>query len=344
MACSKYVLTNTGSTIINFSYRRCDDSMWDYQVELLPNQTKNIWVIDGTYTVAPAFKSVISLDDQGAFPPISATNTPTPSPTLTPSPTVTPTNTATSTPTPSVTTTQTSTPTVTPTNTETTTPTPSVTATQTSSPTPTNTATPSVTPSMTQTNTPTVTSTPTNTSTTTSTPTPTTTTTLTQTTTSTPTNTSTATPTATPTATVGLTPTATATPSSTPTVTPTNTTTTTPTPTPTATKVYNTRFVNNTTSNAAFTSFFDNVGEIPLTNSTGSFPVSSGQTLSADHGLTNNNPQVNVTGNTSISFTVVLNGSTISGPTPISPPVNIGTTLSSVPLQASDSLVVTITD
>ena len=48
MACSKYILTNTGSTLVNFSYRRCDDSLWDYQVELLPNQTKNIWVINGT--------------------------------------------------------------------------------------------------------------------------------------------------------------------------------------------------------------------------------------------------------------------------------------------------------
>ena len=80
MACSKYILTNTGSTITNFSYRRCDDSMWDYQVELLTNQTKTIWVIDGTYTVAPAFKSGISLVNEGAFPPISATNPNTPKP------------------------------------------------------------------------------------------------------------------------------------------------------------------------------------------------------------------------------------------------------------------------
>ena len=105
MACSKYILTNTGSTLVNFSYRRCDDSLWDYQVELLPNQTKNIWVIDGTYTVAPSFKGGILLINEGAFPPISATSTPTPSPTNTPSQTATPTNTATNTPTPSVTTT-----------------------------------------------------------------------------------------------------------------------------------------------------------------------------------------------------------------------------------------------
>ena len=159
MACSKYVLTNTGSTIVNFSYRRCDDSLWDYQVELLPNQTKNIWVINGTYTVAPSFKGVISLIDEGSFPPMSATNTPTPSPTITPSPTVTPSVTPTNTPTPSVTTTNTPTQTGTPTST----PTPSVTVTGTETPTPT--------PTTTTTQTPTQTVTPTNTDTPTPTPT-----------------------------------------------------------------------------------------------------------------------------------------------------------------------------
>ena len=69
MACSKYTLTNTGSTSVNFSYRRCDDSMWEYQVDLTPTQTKNIWLIDGTYTVAELFKSEISLINDGPFPP-----------------------------------------------------------------------------------------------------------------------------------------------------------------------------------------------------------------------------------------------------------------------------------
>ena len=69
MACSKYTLTNIGSTIVNFSYRRCDDSIWDYQVELIPNQNKNIWVVDGTYTVATPFKLSISLINDGEFPP-----------------------------------------------------------------------------------------------------------------------------------------------------------------------------------------------------------------------------------------------------------------------------------
>jgi uncharacterized delta-60 repeat protein len=123
MACSKYNLTNTGSTIVNFSYRRCDDSMWDYQVELLPNQSKNIWVIDDTYTVAPAFKSVITLVDDGPFPPIDATNTPTPSNSPTPTNSPTPSVTATQTPTPTetlsetVAETSTPTPTLTPTST-----------------------------------------------------------------------------------------------------------------------------------------------------------------------------------------------------------------------------------
>ena len=69
MACSKYTLTNTGSSIVNFSYQRCDDAMWEYQVELNPAQTKNIWLINGTYTVAQLFKSQILLVNDGAFPP-----------------------------------------------------------------------------------------------------------------------------------------------------------------------------------------------------------------------------------------------------------------------------------
>ena len=170
MACSKYTLTNTGSTTVNFSYRRCDDSLWEYQVELTPNQTKNIWVINGTYTVAPLYQSMISLINQGAFPPINATATPTATPTSTPTPSVTqtqtPTNTQTPTDTPSVTSTPTGTAAVTPTptNTETPTNTPTGTAAVTPTPTETPTETPSQTPSQTPTDTPSVTQTPTPTS------------------------------------------------------------------------------------------------------------------------------------------------------------------------------------
>ena len=124
MACSKYTLTNTGSTIINFNYRRCDDSMWDYQVELTPGQTKNIWLINGTFAISPVYSSIISLVNQGPFPPISETATPTPTSTTTPTATPTPSVTATNTPTSSQTSTPTPTNTQTPTNTETPTSTP----------------------------------------------------------------------------------------------------------------------------------------------------------------------------------------------------------------------------
>ena len=175
MSCSKYTLTNTGSTIINFNYRRCDDSMWEYQIELNPNQTKNIWLIDGTYSIAPSYLSSVVLVDNGVFPPIvptltaTQTQTPTPTqsqtPTTTPSQTPTQTSTATQTPTPSTTTTLTATPT----QTETSTPTPTTTTTLTATPTQTETSTP--TPTNTPSNTATLT--PSNTATLTPSPTPT---------------------------------------------------------------------------------------------------------------------------------------------------------------------------
>jgi hypothetical protein len=68
---------------------------------------------------------MISLVNQGAFPPVNATATPTATPTSTPTPTVTQTQTSTNTPTPSVTATITASPTTTPTLTST--PTPSIT-------------------------------------------------------------------------------------------------------------------------------------------------------------------------------------------------------------------------
>ena len=151
MACSKYTLTNTGSSIVNFSYQRCDDAMWEYQVELNPNQTKNIWLLNTTYS--SAFPNSIILVNLGVFPPID----PTPTPTLTPTNTATPTATPTNTPTNTATNTQT--PTNTPTNTQTATNTPTNTQTGTPTNTPTNTTT--QTPTNTETLTPTNTSTPT---------------------------------------------------------------------------------------------------------------------------------------------------------------------------------------
>ena len=164
MACSKYTLTNTGSTIVNFNYRRCDDSLWEYQVELNPGQTKNIWLLNGTFSIAPVYTTMISLINQGPFPPISETATPTPTPSVTPSntptgtaavtPTPTNTETPTNTPTPTQTGTAEATATPTPTNTETPTNTPTGTSEVTPTPTETPTETPTNTPSETPTNTP----------------------------------------------------------------------------------------------------------------------------------------------------------------------------------------------
>ena len=199
MACSKYTLTNTGSTTVNFSYRRCDDTLWEYQVELTPGQTKNIWVINGTYTIAPLYQSMVSLINQGAFPPVNATATPTATPTSTPTPSVTQTQTPTNPSTTTLTATPTSTETPTPTQTQTPTNTPTGTAAVTPTPTETPTETPSQTPSQTPTDTPSVTSTPTGTADVTPTPTETPTETPSQTPSQTPTDTPSSTSTPTPT-------------------------------------------------------------------------------------------------------------------------------------------------
>jgi len=140
MACSKYILTNTGTTIVTFNYQRCDDALWEYQVELLPSETKSIWLLNNTYSTA--FSQYIVLVNLGTFPFTSLTPTPsiTASATLTPTPTKTPTGTPTNTPT--NTGTPTNTPTGTATNTPTQTPTPTNTPTNTQTPTKTSTPTP----------------------------------------------------------------------------------------------------------------------------------------------------------------------------------------------------------
>ena len=42
--------------------------MWEYQIPLKPGQTKNIWLIDGTYSTA--FSTSIVLNNGGVFPPV----------------------------------------------------------------------------------------------------------------------------------------------------------------------------------------------------------------------------------------------------------------------------------
>lgn len=85
MGCSKLTLTNTGTTVVTFNYQECDSSEWEYQVELSPNETKNIWFITDTFSCAVSSQIIIA---QTAFPP---TPTPSKTPSVTPTPTVTPT-------------------------------------------------------------------------------------------------------------------------------------------------------------------------------------------------------------------------------------------------------------
>lgn len=103
MNCIKYRLVNTGDTIVNFNYMRCDDSMWQYNVELNPGEAKNIWFDEGTFSFTD-FNNNPIVEDYGVFPPTTSSPTPTPSyaitPTPSPTPAVTPTNTPTPSPTP----------------------------------------------------------------------------------------------------------------------------------------------------------------------------------------------------------------------------------------------------
>ena len=183
----------------------------------------------GTYLVQWGISGASETITFNILPPLTPTETPTP----------TVSETATSTPTPTVSETPTETPTPTVTETPTNTPTPTVTETPTETPTPTITETPTETPTPTVTDTPTSTPTPTPTQTPGASPSgsPTPTPTISETATSTPTPTPTISETATSTPTPTQTQTPGASPSGSPTPTPTisETATSTPTPTPTQT-------------------------------------------------------------------------------------------------------------
>jgi hypothetical protein len=138
------------------------------------------------------------------------------------------------------------------------------------------------------------------------------------------------------------TPTNTATPTNTPSETPTNTPTNTETPTPTPTPNWNATFINNSTV-GTFATFTDDLGNIPFSESTGSFPVNPGQTLFGVHGTTDDNPIIQINGSGTITYSVLVNGvNVISGGSGL--PVPILVTSGGVPLLSTDVLVVTITD
>lgn len=68
MACSKYTLKNIGTRIASFNYRKCGNAIWEYDVPLLPNQVKNIWLYNNTYSTA--FGNIIEVTDDGPWPPL----------------------------------------------------------------------------------------------------------------------------------------------------------------------------------------------------------------------------------------------------------------------------------
>ena len=108
MSCLKYTIINTGTTSGFISYQKCrrfdDQKEWIYLLETLPNQERNIWAVNNTFTST----SNIGVIESSVFPITpSNTRTPTQTPSQTPSNTTTPTQTPTNTQTP----TQTKTPT-----------------------------------------------------------------------------------------------------------------------------------------------------------------------------------------------------------------------------------------
>jgi len=126
MACVKGVLTNTTNKIIVINYQECENLVWEYGVEIQPNETINVWSIDGTI-YGPNLNQLSQ--SFSVFPPVAVSPTPTPSQTASPTPTpsVTPTSGLIESPTPTPTPTPTESLTPTPTETETPTPTPTIT-------------------------------------------------------------------------------------------------------------------------------------------------------------------------------------------------------------------------
>jgi len=59
--CNKIILSNTGSTITTFSYQKCLNAEWEYQVPLYPGQTKTIWAILDSLIIPRTFLSEIEV-------------------------------------------------------------------------------------------------------------------------------------------------------------------------------------------------------------------------------------------------------------------------------------------
>jgi len=75
----KITLRNVGSTNGIFTYQTLSTLIWQYQVEILPGQTKTIFCVDGTFTY-DANQHNISVLENIPFPPDASTTTTTTSP------------------------------------------------------------------------------------------------------------------------------------------------------------------------------------------------------------------------------------------------------------------------
>ena len=69
MGCRKYTLQNTGTTIVSFNYLRCEDAIWQYNLELFPGQVRNIWLYDYTFSITNFDAPQITFLENTIFPP-----------------------------------------------------------------------------------------------------------------------------------------------------------------------------------------------------------------------------------------------------------------------------------
>lgn len=75
----KITLKNIGNTTAIFAYQTLSSLVWQYQVELLPGQTKTIFCVDGTFYYNTTQHNV-SITENISFPPDLSTTTTTTSP------------------------------------------------------------------------------------------------------------------------------------------------------------------------------------------------------------------------------------------------------------------------
>jgi len=72
MACSSYRITNSSnSEFVYYNYQRCDNSLFEYQVEVPPGETNTFWAIDGTLKSSPFYDNVVDIKNYGQFPPVN---------------------------------------------------------------------------------------------------------------------------------------------------------------------------------------------------------------------------------------------------------------------------------